>query len=113
MDNVMDLSAFQLVDAISDTDMMRSSNREQQQQQQQQTNQQQQLQQNIQDDIELLLHQSNTNSYLAYPKSNNSPHYRTTQAECYDQQEVLNNTNSKCTYHSCSFYCSSPNLSHI
>lgn len=119
----MDLSAFQLVGAMNDMDVMRLSNEQQQQQQQSQRQQQtqqanqHQLQQKIQDDIDLLLNPSNTNTYLSYTGSNNmdSPHYRTTpssgpQNECYDQHEVYANNTYNCTYHLFFPYRSPPTI---
>ncbi|KAG0745077.1 hypothetical protein G6F57_008543 [Rhizopus arrhizus] len=97
----MDLSNFQLVDTMSDMDMLRTlSNNNQQYSQRQQSiithnsNNYDQFQQDIN-----LLFQSNTSSphvdssFLDYQKNhltNQSPHYRTTsQPDCYPQEDIL------------------------
>lgn len=97
-ERAMDLSNFQLVDTMSDMDMLRTlSNNNQQYNQRQQSiithnsNNYDQFQQDIN-----LLFQSNTSSphvdssFLDYQKNhltNQSPHYRTTsQPDCYPQE---------------------------
>ena len=107
----MDLSTFQLVDAINDMDMLRNLSDQQQQQPQQYAQQQQQQQHNnsnssssnaynqLHGDIDMLFQSDHTNasphmnSYIPAYKNHNatpimsSPHYRTSlQNEVFDQE---------------------------
>jgi hypothetical protein len=117
----MDLSTFQLVDAINDMDMLRNLSDHQQQQQQQQQYPQQQQQNaynQLHGDIDLLfqsnqntnnntnsphinayLPSANTSSYKTVSQQRSdqimsSPHYRSNQHNEYYDQEVYNNRNN-------------------